>query len=372
LRIEEPFPEQLRRVLEHRFGVARAVQVGRAALGLEVVLRSWRKQRKVCRVALPGAICHEVVVAVLAADCEPIFCDVNPADGLVPESEWLRARSLGADVALIVHLYGNPAAIRPVRACFPTPDCLVVDDAAQALGSYSQDGIVGTGGDVGLLSFGPTKQISVGNAALLFNNVEFAEAVAELLTTVDPAPQETRVALAAAFRVRLEDARAQLRSVGDIAASGFSGLLAGLQPILRVPISSERESATVRALVEYDSAAQERIAKKEQWARGLEGTGLLPVGMRKGCVPWRYTCRLRGLNWREQHQIAEDLRASGIHVSNWYLPAHWFVGMREGSLPGVETLASEVFQFWLDEDETLEAIAQHCVIVRQRMASFHQ
>jgi dTDP-4-amino-4,6-dideoxygalactose transaminase len=296
-------------------------------------------------VALPGAICHEVVVAVLAAGCEPVFCDVNPADGLVEDSEWARARALGADVAIMVHLYGNPAAIRPVRRFFPAPDCLVIDDAAQALGSSSDGGIAGATGDVGLLSFGPTKQISIGNAALLFKDPAFAKSVAALL--------------------------ARLRAVGDTAADGFSGLLNGLQPILGVPRSRERELATVRALEGYTGAAQDRMAKMQLWSRGLEGTGLVPVGMSKGCVPWRYVCRLPGLSWDKQHQIANDLRADGMDVSNWYLPAHWYLGFRAGMLPGVEKLAREVFQFWLDRDVTPAAIAAHCMMVKQRLVNFH-
>jgi dTDP-4-amino-4,6-dideoxygalactose transaminase len=86
LPIEVSPREQLARALEHGFDVARAVPVGRAAHSLAVGLECWRKQRQVCRVVLPGAICHEVVVAVLTAGSEPVFCDVNPNDGLVQAS----------------------------------------------------------------------------------------------------------------------------------------------------------------------------------------------------------------------------------------------------------------------------------------------
>jgi hypothetical protein len=370
LPIEDAPPEQLTRALEHRFGIARAVAVGRAALGLTAVLECWRQRRQVCRVALPAAICHEVVVAVLVAGCEPLFCDVSPSDGLVLDSEWRRVRSLGAEVAVVVHLYGNPAAMRPVRAQFSGPDCLVIDDAAQALGASSADGIAGAAGDVGLLSFGPTKQISTGNAALLFTDAAFAEAVGATLCRIVAQPQPLRDSLASAFRARLESARARLRSVGDAAAGGFLGLLEEMHPVLCVPFSSEHEAATVRALDGYAGAAADRIAKMELWSRGLEGTGLLPVGMGRGCVPWRYTCRLPGLTWSGQHRIAADLRAAGMHVSNWYLPAHWFVGMPSGALAGVETLAREVFQFWIDGNTTAETIARECTMVRQRMAQF--
>jgi dTDP-4-amino-4,6-dideoxygalactose transaminase len=368
LSIEAPPRGALAGALERQFGVERAVPVGRAALGLSVVLDHWRERRGGCRVALPGAICHEVVVAVLAAKCEPIFCDVDPADGLVTESEWWRARSLGADVAIVVHLYGNPADTVAVRKIFRAPNCLLIDDAAQALGSNRNACMAGAGGDVGLLSFGHTKQISVGNAALLFTSIQLAEEVSERLRARTPQPQSVIAPLAAAFRRRLDIAREHLRGFSDNAAKDFTGLLEGLAPLLAVPFSEEAAAAAVRELAGYAETAQIRVAKMDLWSRGLEGSGLEPVGMAKGCVPWRYTCRLPGLDWSQQHRFAETIRAAGIHVSNWYLPAHWFLGQPAGSLPGVERLAREVFQFWLDENATHEAIAHESAFVRRLMS----
>ncbi len=364
---EAPRDGGLSRVLERQFKVERVLCASRAALGLSVILECWRERRGVCRVALPAAICHEVVVAVLAARCEPIFCDIDPSDGLVCESEWSRARSLGADVAIVVHLYGNPASLGAVRKIFPAPNCLLIDDAAQALGSSYEACMAGGGGDVGLLSFGATKHISTGNAALLFRSAEMAEQVGARLSRKVPQPQSGRSALVSAFRTRLGIARAHQRASDDNSASAFSGLLEGLEPVLAVPFSSEAESATLRALAGYEKAAQERVAKKELWSRGLAGTGLIPVGMGTGCVPWRYTCRLPQISWSKQHQFAEALRKAGVHVSNWYLPGHWFLGQSAGALPGVETLAREVYQFWLDEDTTPEAIESHSAMASRVM-----
>src|SRR5579859_649547 len=96
-------PHRLYRNLEAEYGAAQALPAGRAALGLIAVLEAWKGSGN--RVALPAAVCHQVVSAVLAAGCEPFFCDVDPSDGLVPEQEWQRARAAGASVALVVHLY---------------------------------------------------------------------------------------------------------------------------------------------------------------------------------------------------------------------------------------------------------------------------
>jgi DegT/DnrJ/EryC1/StrS aminotransferase family protein len=358
----------LSRELERRFKVERAVSVSRAALGLTVLLESWRERHGVGRVALPAAICHEVVVSVLAAGCQPIFCDIDPVDGLVTESEWSRARARGADVAIVVHLYGNPASAGAVRRIFPEPDCLLIDDAAQGLGSFHGTCVAGTGGDVGLLSFGKTKHIPTGNASLLFRSADLAQEVSARLSMRAPQPQTVREGLASEFRARLEIARARQRATDENSADSFSGLLEGMEPVLAAPMSPEADAATLREFANYEEAAKARVAKMELWSRGLAGTRLQPVGMGQGCVPWRYTCRLPGVSWSGQHRAAETFRAAGMHVSNWYLPAHWFLGPTAQTLSGAETLAREVFQFWLDADTTSETIVRSSAIVSRLMS----
>jgi dTDP-4-amino-4,6-dideoxygalactose transaminase len=319
-------------------------------------------------VALPGAVCPDVLLAVMAAECEPLFCDVDVTDGLVPEREWVRARSAGAEVAIVVHLYGNAARVAPVRSIFPAPGCLVVDDAAQALGSISDDGQAGALGDVGLISFGVTKHISLGNAAVLFHDRQMFEQVAASLRDWSPAPDDVRANAAAIFRSRLERARARLLSVGNSGADGFIGILSELEPLLNVPATSANEEAIQAALVSYQGPVETRVAKAALWSNCLAGTGLEPVGMGKGCVPWRYVCRLPGLDWKRQHKVSEAIRAASIHVSNWYLPAHWFVGQPVGTLPGVEMLAHEVFQFWVDESVSPDSIIRDGAVVRDEFS----
>jgi hypothetical protein len=356
--------------LERCFAVERAILVGRAARGLLAVLRVWRVNGPKCRVAISGAICHEVLLAILTAGCEPVFCDVDVADGLVPDSEWTRARALGADVAIVAHLYGNPAQIAGVRSAFPAPDCLVIDDAAQALGSRTKEGLCGSSGDIGLLSFGRTKQISIGNGATLVRDLELAAKIEADLSTSAARHGQSRSDLQHEFRIRLDLAREQLIATDVPDASGFAGLLDGADWMLDVPFDPALSEGIVAAIEHYEKDALARTAKARTWQEHLEGTGLVPVGMGRGCVPWRYVCRLPGIDWSFQTLIAETIRKRGIHVSTWYLPAHWFVGQGVGTLPGVERLSREVFQFWLDGAATQESIAAAARVIRRELAQF--
>jgi hypothetical protein len=169
------------------------------------------------------------------------------------------------------------------------------------------------------------------------------------------------------FRLSLERARAKLRAHGDGAARAFQGLLDNYAESLAQAFPEGSSDAVLTAFGDYESARAVRMAKAAAWADGLAGSGLLPVGMAEGAVPWRYTCRLPGSDWVSQHRLAEAMRAQGIHVSHWYLPTHWMLGAPAGSLPGVEQLAREVFQFWVDDATSLDTVRRQAAIVAEIM-----
>lgn len=355
--------QELERVIADQFGVPRVVSVGRAALGLYAVLRCFKSGRNDLLVALSPAVCHDVVVAIRAAGAIPVFCDVDATTGLVPSDEWIRARVLGATVAIVVHLYGNPADMSQVENIFGGHECLVIDDAAQALGSQTTLGAAGGRGDVGMLSFGHTKQIDIGGGALLFRDCNFSDEVEKFLARIEPVSNATALTLQRDFRTALEQARADLRVRGRAAAASFAGLLERLEPSLRRAWPAGLEGKILRAIRDYPVAAAARSAKAATWNGGLQTAGFVPVGMGHNTVPWRFTCRLPGLDWAEQHRVAESMRARGVDVSNWYLPAHWMHSPDAVVMHGAEQLSREVFQFWVDARTPLESIRLQAAIV---------
>ena len=139
--------------IQRFFGVESIIPVGRASLGIYAALRVWSGGRKLV-VALSAAVCQDVIAAVLMAGCSPYFCDVDPVTGLVPCNEWIRAREAGATAAIVVHLYGNPADTALVCRIFSEADCLIIDDAAQALGTLTAKSLAGGGGTLELFLLG--------------------------------------------------------------------------------------------------------------------------------------------------------------------------------------------------------------------------
>jgi hypothetical protein len=170
--------------------------------------------------------------------------------------------------------------------------------------------------------------------------------------------------LQANFRQRYQLARAGLVTSCD--PQGFAGLLEGYEPHLRVAWQTRWGSEVAKRLANYPAALAQRQEKAELWARSLAGSGLVPVGMDvvAGAAPWRFACRLPGCDWVRQHDLGEKMRAQGLHVSHWYLPGHWWLGDSVSCLPGVEQLASQAFQFWLDERTDQKTIRDTARIIK--------
>ena len=362
-------PDALRGPLERVFQGMTAVPVGRAALGLVAVLRAWSSGGGI--VAMPSIICHDVLAAVLEAGFSPLFCDVDPMDGNVPEGEWLRARAAGATVGLVAHLYGNPAATSVARRAFPTGDFLLIDDAAQALGAMTDRGVAGAQGDVGLVSFGRTKQIDAGGgAAVLARDPVAATQIARQLELISVAAETERAAAFERFIVPFNAARNGLVQRGAAAAPEFRGLLHGYGPVLRVPFAADAVPRILQGLVHRDALLAARREKAEAWRAGLGADTFVPVGMGESSSPWRYACRLPAANFAIQRHVGDRLRAAGIDVSHWYLPSHWFVDQDHHGCKLAQRFAGEVFQFWVDDDTSLETIRHSAATAREIVVEF--
>jgi dTDP-4-amino-4,6-dideoxygalactose transaminase len=114
--------------------------------------------------------------------------------------------------------------------------------------------------------------------------------------------------------------------------------------------------------------ASERRRKANLYTTLLAETDIIPIGMHKDSVPWRYCFRIVGISKVRQEALSSELRAVGVHVSNWYLPTHWMVAptyLATGELRGTEQLASEIFQLWLDDSTDDAQIHANAMAIRK-------
>jgi len=110
-------------------------------------------------VIVPAHTFSASALAVLHAGAEPVFCDVEPATGLIdPESA---AAAVGERTAAViaVHLYGQVVELGRLRQLCESKGLLLLEDAAQAHGARSGNARAGALGSVSAFSFYPSKNL---------------------------------------------------------------------------------------------------------------------------------------------------------------------------------------------------------------------
>ncbi len=110
--------------------------------------------------ATAGAVCRTGARAVFS-DIDPVTYNMDPLQ--VENKITPRTRAI-----LVVHLFGQCADMEPLWRIAERHDLIVIEDAAQALGSEYQGKRAGSLGSLGCLSFYPTKNLGAyGDAGMV-------------------------------------------------------------------------------------------------------------------------------------------------------------------------------------------------------------
>ena len=99
--------------------------------------------------------------SIVLAGATPVFVDIDPATyNMDPQAlaETIR-RTLRAKAVIPVHLYGGCADMDPIMEIARGRDCLVIEDGAQAIGAEYKGMPAQSIGNIGCLSFYPTKNL---------------------------------------------------------------------------------------------------------------------------------------------------------------------------------------------------------------------
>lgn len=136
---------------------------------------------------------------------QPVFVDVERSTlGLNPEklNDFLSNNSIlksdgrsynkttGRKIAACVpmHTLGHPVRIEQIIEICQKFQIPVVEDAAEALGSFYKGQHAGTFGDIGILSFNGNKPVTTGGGGMIITNNEAHAAKAKHLTTTAKKP----------------------------------------------------------------------------------------------------------------------------------------------------------------------------------------
>lgn len=119
------------------------------------------------------------VSCITRLGAKPVFADIQPCCLNVNPQEILKKISPKTKAIIPVHLYGQSADMNPYLAVAKEKGIRIVEDAAQSLGADYQGKPSAGIGDVGCISFYPSKNLGgLGDGGILVTN---DEAVAEKL-----------------------------------------------------------------------------------------------------------------------------------------------------------------------------------------------
>ncbi|HEX8027394.1 MAG TPA: DegT/DnrJ/EryC1/StrS family aminotransferase, partial [Vicinamibacterales bacterium] len=121
-------------------------------------------------------------LAVMMAGARPVFADIDPERLTLDPDAAAAAITPRTRALLPVHLYGQPADMRPLEALAATHNLALIEDAAQAQLATSDGRPVGTIGIAAATSFYPTKNLGAlgDGGAVLTRDAQLAARVKRL------------------------------------------------------------------------------------------------------------------------------------------------------------------------------------------------
>jgi dTDP-4-amino-4,6-dideoxygalactose transaminase len=250
--------------------------------------------------------------AVSALGAKPVFADIDQRTYNLDPAELERRVTSRTRAILVVHLYGLAADMDPIVTFARERKLPVIEDNAQAIGASYHGRPTGSLGDIGCLSFYPTKNLGAyGDAGMVVT--KSAELAARIRTLRNHGQTDKYVSSEPGWNSRLDELQAA---------------------ILRVKL---------RHLAEWQKARQARAA---EYSRGLSLLpGVMPpvVPDGYGHVFHQYTVRVE-----KRDDLYRALSERKIGSAVYYpvplhlQPIYASLGHRVGDFPQAERAAKEV------------------------------
>lgn len=265
-----------------------------------------------------GAIPHFVDVEESTFGIDPVRLRVYLAENTVSTPNGLINKHSGNRISALVpvHIFGHPCQIEALRDTASEFGLALIEDAAEALGSFYKGQHAGTFGHAGILSFNGNKIITTGGGgAILTNDDELA-----------------------AFAKHLSTTAKVLGSIqSDHDAIGYN---------YRLPnINAALGCSQLTKLSGYLVSKQQLAGHYKEAFSACEGARFIDSPDHCSSNFWLQTIRLREANQDKLHEIIECLNKAGLGARPIWKPLHTTLPYRDcprDSLPFTELLAKQL------------------------------
>ena len=250
--------------------------------------------------------------AVTALGARPVFADIDPATYNL-DIRQLESKITPKTKAIVaVHLYGLPAEMDTILEIARRHNVRVIEDAAQAIGASYKGRPAGSMGDMGCISFYPTKNLGAyGDAGMIVtNSTELAERLRRLR---NHGQTKKYVSEEQGWNSRLDEIQAA---------------------VLRVKL---------RHLPEWQKARQGHAAAYSRLLGTIPGVVTPSVPAELMHVYHQYTIRTSRRDHVQKFLVARQIGSAVYYPVPLHLqPAYASLGYKRGDFPAAERAAEEV------------------------------
>ena len=132
-------------------------------------------------VIVPNLTFASPVNAVIHAGAKPVFVDVNENTYCIDERLIQKKITKKTKAIIVVHLYGHPSNMTKILNIAKKRKIKIIEDCAEALGSYYKKKHVGHFGDISTFSFFGNKLITTGEGGMICFKSKIHKERAEIL-----------------------------------------------------------------------------------------------------------------------------------------------------------------------------------------------
>jgi dTDP-4-amino-4,6-dideoxygalactose transaminase len=310
-------------------------------------------------VAVPAAVCPNVIAAVLSSGNLPWFVDIELERlGIGPSDLSCVIDQVGAVIA--VHAYGAACHISDIKRICSDNSVPLIEDCAQAEGAIYNGTPVGNFGDVAIFSYGSGKIIDAGGGGCAVTSQE------ELMTKIEfecqnlPDTREPRAADELAFIYKFfynnfyPDGLKNYRFIFSRLLRDFGlRILAVHDNALDGNIKEAQDNLTKNI-----AARRSKAELYSQLLRGKKNIEIWPIP--DGAVPWRFNIWLRS---EIRNPILKTMLNEGYNISSWFPDIREFFddpGFRSTDLHNSQWLSRRIINLWLDDATDEIAIRSVC------------
>jgi len=303
---------------------------------------------------VPTNICEVIIAAILYADLEPVYVDVDPVIGNVSLSHIESCPLDEVGVVIAVHHFGSPLPIADICAWARQHNIFVIEDVCNSLGAVADGRPAGTWGDAAIYSFGPGKILDVGEGGVLAaRDSKFLNACYRLENNLDiwGSRQQSRDK---AFQACLRTLRLY-RELKD--PTIYHALYKRYKPALVARSGGDTAIKIATGLKGLCDNLEIRRIRSNYYREYLNHSSILHRPLQSGEVCWRYTCHIEE-NLRDG--AINHLRNCELPVSTWYPAVDKFFRERPDGcrFPGADLFEKRVVNLWVEPPTADEIITR--------------